>query len=245
MKKINFAVMVIVIGIFFLLKIYSFQFGLGAKGFVKKVVEKGQSEGKIAKTEEEKKLHDKYPDNHAPTISSLTANPVSVFTGEVSTITCTASDPDGDTLTYTWTATGGTISGSGSSIFWTAPLSSGTYTITCTVSDGKSGSDTKNVNITVTPTGNTADTAVCLTSNSILDDQNPAFSPDGQFILFSSKRNGNGKNLNIWKMDISGKNPVALTSEPVADNVNMPGTSWNGVRNKIAFSSDRTGNDEI
>jgi len=52
----------------------------------------------------------------------------------------------------------------------------------------------------VTPTGNTVDTAVCLTSNSIFDDQNPAFSPDGKSILFSSKRNGNGKNLNIWKM---------------------------------------------
>jgi len=104
------------------------------------------------------------------------------------------------------------------------------------------GSSNKNP---VTPAGNTADTAVCLTLNSIFDDQNPAFSPDGQSILFSSKRNGNGENLNIWKMDVNGKNPVALTNEPVADNVNMPGSSWNGARNKITFSSDRTGNDEI
>jgi hypothetical protein len=138
-----------VVGSFFLSKVFCFQFGLGAKGFVKKVVEKGQSEGKIAKTEEEKKSHDKYPNNHAPTISSLTANPVSVFTGAVSTITCTASDPDGDTLTYTWTATGGTISGSGSQISWTAPSSSGTYTITCTVSDGKGGSVSSSVNVIV------------------------------------------------------------------------------------------------
>jgi len=97
----------------------------------------------------------------------------------------------------------------------------------------------------VTPTGNTGDTALCLTSNSTVDDQNPAFSPDHKSILFSSKRNGNGKNLNIWKMDITGKNPVALTNEPISDNVNMPGSSWNGAINKIAFSSDRTGNDEI
>jgi dipeptidyl aminopeptidase/acylaminoacyl peptidase len=97
----------------------------------------------------------------------------------------------------------------------------------------------------VTPTGNTVDTAVCLTANSTSDDQNPAFSPDGKGILFSSKRNGNGKNLNIWRMDITGKNLIALTNEPISDNVNMPGSSWSGARNKIAFSSDRTGNDEI
>lgn len=88
--------------------------------------------------------------NNPPTISSLTANPTSVSTGAVSTITCTASDPDGDTLSYSWTKTGGTISGSGSSVTWTATASSGTYTITSTVSDGKGGSDTENVNVTVT-----------------------------------------------------------------------------------------------
>ena len=91
--------------------------------------------------------------NQPPTISSLTANPTTVSTGAVSTITCTASDPDVDTLSYTWTATGGTISGSGSQVSWTAPVTSGTYTITCTVSDGKGGSDTKNVNIMVTVAG--------------------------------------------------------------------------------------------
>jgi hypothetical protein len=91
--------------------------------------------------------------NRSPTISSLTANPTSVSPGAVSTITCTASDPDGDTLSHTWSATGGAISGSGSSVSWTAPSTTGTYTITCTVSDGKGGSDTKNVNIIVTVAG--------------------------------------------------------------------------------------------
>jgi cysteinyl-tRNA synthetase len=88
-------------------------------------------------------------ENHPPTILSLTATPSSVSTVTVSTITCSASDPNGDTLTYIWSATGGTISGSGLSINWTAPATTGTYTITCTVSDGKGGSDSKNVNITV------------------------------------------------------------------------------------------------
>jgi hypothetical protein len=40
--------------LFFVSHIYSFQFGVGTRGFVKKVIEKGQEEGKIAKTKEEK-----------------------------------------------------------------------------------------------------------------------------------------------------------------------------------------------
>ena len=36
--------------------------------------------------------------NHPPVITSLTANPTSVSTSSVSTITCIATDPDGDTL---------------------------------------------------------------------------------------------------------------------------------------------------
>ena len=78
------------------------------------------------------------PINHPPTIISLTANPPSPIEVNQSTvITCFATDQDGDTLTYTWTKTGGTITGSGSTINWTAPAIAGTYTITCTVSDGE------------------------------------------------------------------------------------------------------------
>ncbi|PKP60234.1 hypothetical protein CVT91_05440 [Candidatus Atribacteria bacterium HGW-Atribacteria-1] len=76
--------------------------------------------------------------NHSPTIGSLTANPPSpIEVNQSTTITCYASDQDGDTLTYAWTKTGGTITGSGSAITWTAPAVVGTYTITCTVSDGE------------------------------------------------------------------------------------------------------------
>jgi hypothetical protein len=106
--------------------------------------------------------------NHPPTITSVVANPTSVSTGAVSTITCNASDPDGDTLSYTWSATGGTISGTGSQVNWTAPSSSGTYTITCTVSDGKGGTASSSVNVTVTSGGaNQSPTISSLTANPI------------------------------------------------------------------------------
>lgn len=87
--------------------------------------------------------------NQNPVISSLTATPSSVVTGAKSTLTCTASDPDWDTLTYSWTGDGGTISGSGSSVSWTSPSTEGTYTPKCEVSDGKGGTTSKTVSISV------------------------------------------------------------------------------------------------
>jgi len=89
--------------------------------------------------------------NHAPAISSLTANPSSININETTAITCTASDEDvGDTLTYTWTKNGGTFEGStsGSTITWKAPSTKGNYTVSCEVSDGKT-SDSESVNIPV------------------------------------------------------------------------------------------------
>lgn len=65
------------------------------------------------------------------------ADPATVATGGTSAITSLASDPDGDTLTYAWSADGGVITGSGSTVVWTAPATVGTYAITCKVSDGK------------------------------------------------------------------------------------------------------------
>jgi len=91
------------------------------------------------------------PQNHAPVISSLTANPSSININETTTITCTASDEDvGDTLTYTWAKTGGKFEGStsGSSVTWRAPSTEGNYTVECEVSDGEA-SDSKSVNISV------------------------------------------------------------------------------------------------
>jgi hypothetical protein len=78
------------------------------------------------------------PISHSPTITSLTASPQSpIETNQSTVITCSASDPDGDSLTYTWSKTGGTITGTGSAITWTAPDIEGTYIIICTVSDGE------------------------------------------------------------------------------------------------------------
>ena len=89
------------------------------------------------------------PVNHSPVIFNLIASPSSIEVNQDTAITCIATDQDGDTLTYIWTKTGGTITGTGSAITWTAPATTGNYTITCTVSDGKL-IDIQVISITVT-----------------------------------------------------------------------------------------------
>lgn len=87
--------------------------------------------------------------NQAPTITNITSASISITPGGDTTITCTATDPDGDTITYSWTVTGGTVSGTGGTITWEAPGAEGTYTISVEVSDGKGGTDTDSVSIEV------------------------------------------------------------------------------------------------
>jgi hypothetical protein len=75
--------------------------------------------------------------NSPPVISSLTPSATELPPEGSCTVSCAASDADGDTLTYTWSATGGTITGTGDSIDWEAPATEGTYTISVEVSDGE------------------------------------------------------------------------------------------------------------
>ena len=49
-----------------------------------------------------------------------------------------ASDPDGDKLTYSWSSTGGAVSGSGETATFNATgVRAGSYTVTVTVDDGR------------------------------------------------------------------------------------------------------------
>jgi len=90
--------------------------------------------------------------NNAPQITSLSADPATVDPEADTTITCVATDADGDTLTYAWSYSGpavGGISGTGSTVEWTVPETEGTYTVSVTVSDGKGGTDEGSCAVTV------------------------------------------------------------------------------------------------
>jgi hypothetical protein len=86
--------------------------------------------------------------NHRPAITSLEA-PERVLPLGICQIVCTASDRDGDELSYNWSASGGNISGTGASVNWTAPDSEGFYDVTVMATDGRSVEVMKQVTIIV------------------------------------------------------------------------------------------------
>jgi len=93
--------------------------------------------------------------NQSPVISSLVANPSSLLYGSSTTLTCIASDPDGDVVRFSWSSSEGTISGVGDKVTWIAPKKGGNFNVTVIVSDGKGGETTGSVMIPVTTTTNT------------------------------------------------------------------------------------------
>ncbi len=81
------------------------------------------------------------PVNHPP-MASCSADKTIVYagSGESVTFTGTASDPDNDSLNYSWSASGGRVEGSGPQVRWLsdgAPV--GVYTVTLRVDDGMNG----------------------------------------------------------------------------------------------------------
>ena len=87
--------------------------------------------------------------NHPPS-ASLSVERGSILPGEHTGITCNGSDPDNDPLTYSYTASGGQITGSGTNVqFDSTGLQPGTYTVKCTVNDGRGGTADASGNVEV------------------------------------------------------------------------------------------------
>jgi outer membrane protein OmpA-like peptidoglycan-associated protein len=77
--------------------------------------------------------------NRPPTISCSTDRSP-IMPGERTGITATASDPDNDPLTYSYSASDGHVTGDGPKAeFDSTGLQPGSYTVKCSVSDGKGG----------------------------------------------------------------------------------------------------------
>jgi outer membrane protein OmpA-like peptidoglycan-associated protein len=87
--------------------------------------------------------------NRPPT-AALSIERSPILPGERTGVTCTGSDPDNDPLTYTYTATGGQIVGSGSNVqFDSTGLQPGTYAVKCDVNDGRGGAANASGNVEV------------------------------------------------------------------------------------------------
>lgn len=80
-----------------------------------------------------------------PIITAIVAAPDSIGSGESTVLFVSAYDPNGDAMTYSWTAEYGTLASNNAAVTnWTAPTELGLYQITVTVTDAD-GEASRNV----------------------------------------------------------------------------------------------------
>ena len=80
----------------------------------------------------------------------IQANPPALEPGQSTNLTSPATDPDGDTITYTWSAPAGTFTNqNGFNATWTAPNQEGNYPLTVTANDGRGGTVSQSITIPV------------------------------------------------------------------------------------------------
>jgi outer membrane protein OmpA-like peptidoglycan-associated protein len=89
------------------------------------------------------------PPNRTPTVTA-SCNPCSVEPGGTSNLTASGTDPDGDPLTFQWTAPQGTFANAtGANTVWTAPNQEGNVVATVTAQDNRGGTATGTATIQV------------------------------------------------------------------------------------------------
>jgi hypothetical protein len=105
--------------------------------------------GLVASLTYTKPVSDLVLNNHLPLVV-LETTAAEVPTGGTTTIVATGFDADNDELTYTWTTTGGQITGMGDrATFSAAGAAAGTYTVRASANDGKQGVSNADLVITV------------------------------------------------------------------------------------------------
>jgi outer membrane protein OmpA-like peptidoglycan-associated protein len=104
------------------------------------------------------------PPPNRPPVASCSAERSMVYagSGDVVGVRAQASDPDNDSLSYAWSASGGSVDGTGSDARWnSAGLAPGTYTVTARVDDGKGGTASCSADIRVEVKPNRAPVLSC------------------------------------------------------------------------------------
>jgi hypothetical protein len=84
-----------------------------------------------------------------PVIESLVGNPVSLYPGQTSQLTCAATDPDGDPVSYSWSTDFGALTpGTNGSAVFGSPLP-GVATVRCTATDPSGAATTEGIVLSV------------------------------------------------------------------------------------------------
>ena len=86
---------------------------------------------------------------HPPVIQKMAALPRKVALGATSAVSCVVSNPDSGVLAYTWSASAGSITGTGTAVTWHAPAVAGNDVLRCSVDDGRGGHDADSIALEV------------------------------------------------------------------------------------------------
>ncbi len=161
------------------------------------------------------------PPNRAPA-AACSADPSMVYlgSGDAVTVRVRASDPDGDPLNYSWTATGGNVQGSAAEVRWDSTgTQQGTYTVTARVDDGRGGTASCAVDIRVEPRPNRAPSMTCSADRTsvLVGDRARitarANDPDADTLSYIWRTNGGqivGSGSSV-QLDTSGVQPGSYT----------------------------------
>jgi hypothetical protein len=142
--------------------------------------------------------------NSAPVIDSI-SGPSSLSANGNTSLTCFATDPDGDTLTYSWTCQRGRCTpATGRTVTWFAPDTSGNVIVTVTARDGRGGEDVRSKTIGVSKVTTTLlDTMVSVSASSYKAWYAPmkiGYSVWGSFSV-QQKISEDAQDINFYVMD--------------------------------------------
>ena len=162
------------------------------------------------------------PSNRQP-VASCSINPAVLITGSTDpvNITATASDPDGDTLVYNWSASGGTVQGAGAQVRWlSGGVGPGNYRVSVSVSDNRGGTAACTADVRVDPRPNRPP-SVTVTGDrpTVLVGERAGFratctDPDGDPLTYTWRTNGGqivGTGAAV-QLDTTGLAPGAYTA---------------------------------
>jgi outer membrane protein OmpA-like peptidoglycan-associated protein len=161
------------------------------------------------------------PIPNRPPTASCSADPTHVTdgSGDSIAIRADASDPDNDPLSYTWTATGGTVDGTGSQVRWNpAGAALGAYTVTARVSDGRGGTTSCMAEVRVDPRPNRPPTMNCSVSPS-------SVKPGGRAHITAAANDPDSDPL-TFSWDTSGGQVAGSGSEVDLDTTGLAPSSY-------------------
>jgi len=91
------------------------------------------------------------PINRSPVIEGIDMASTAIEAQSIITISCQASDQDRDRLTYTWTASGGSVIGEGGYVVYYAPQTLGSQTIHAAVRDEHEEGHQQDIQVQIIP----------------------------------------------------------------------------------------------